>query len=234
VLTEFIQPVSHAGPYNTVSCAVGHQVAEGRWLRDRRLLDEYVTFWFQSGQGGGPAEHFHKFSSWVPAALWDRYLVTGDDRIVVNLLDELIADYRRWESERRRKDGLFWQYDVRDGMEESISGGRQAKNIRPTINSYMAANARAIAAVAKLAGRADIAKEFAAKSATLRDAMIRAMWDEDAKFFKVRLEDGALSDAREAIGYIPWMFGCSTLPGRSMPRHGRRSRIATAFGRRAA
>jgi hypothetical protein len=207
VLTEFIQPVSHAGPYNTVSCALGHQIAEGRWLRDARLIDEYVTFWFRSGQGGGPAEHFHKFSSWVAAALWERYLATGDDTFIVNLLDELIADYRQWESERRRDDGLFWQHDVRDGMEESISGGRHAKNVRPTINSYMAANARAIARIARLAGRDDVAAEFDARSQSLAKAMTAAMWDEDAKFFKVRFEDGSLSDAREAIGYIPWMFG---------------------------
>jgi hypothetical protein len=207
VLTEFIQPVSHAGPYNTVSCALGHQIAEGRWLRDARLLDEYTTFWFRSGQGRGPAEHFHQFSSWVAAALWERYLVTHDSRFVVGLLDELVADYRRWESERRRNDGLFWQHDVRDGMEESISGGRQAKNVRPTINSYMAANAQAIAQIAELAGRVDVAAEFTAKSQALREAMIEAMWDEDAKFFRVRFEDGQLSDAREAIGYIPWMFG---------------------------
>ncbi len=33
VITEFIAPVSHAGPYNTIACAVGHHLAEGRWLR---------------------------------------------------------------------------------------------------------------------------------------------------------------------------------------------------------
>jgi hypothetical protein len=206
VLTEFIRPVSHAGPFNTVSCALGHQIAEGRWLRDKRLIDEYATFWFRSGQGGAPAPHFHQFSSWVAAALWERFLVTQDREFIVGLLDDLIADYRRWETERRRDDGLFWQHDVRDGMEESISGGRQAKNVRPTINSYMAANARAIAQIAQLAGRADVAADFTAKSNALRDALIDAMWDKEAKFFKVRLEDGQLSDAREAIGYIPWMF----------------------------
>ena len=112
-----------------------------------------------------------------------------------------------WETERGRPDGLFWQYDVRDGMEESISGSRTAKNIRPTINSYMAANARAIAEIAKLAGRDDVANEFAAKSDAIRAKMIDALWDEDAKFFKVRFENGGLSDAREAIGFIPWTFG---------------------------
>jgi hypothetical protein len=91
-------------------------------------------------------------------------------------------------------------------MEESISGSRTAKNARPTINSYMAANARAIARVAELAGRRDVAKHFREKSESLCSQMIDALWDADAKFFKVRFENGQLSDAREAIGFIPWTF----------------------------
>src|SRR4051812_12365749 len=43
VLTEFISPVKHEGSYQTISCAVGHHLAEGRWLRERRYLDEYTT-----------------------------------------------------------------------------------------------------------------------------------------------------------------------------------------------
>jgi hypothetical protein len=207
VLTEFLTPVGHAGAYNTISCAVGHHLAEGRWLRDPKLLDDYTRFWFHSGDGGTPAPHFHKFSSWVPAAVYDRYLVTGDRDQAVGLLDDLIADFAVWESERGRPDGLFWQFDVRDGMEESISGSRTAKHIRPTINSYMAANARAVSEIAKLAGRDDVAQQFAAKSAKIRVKMIATLWDDQAKFFKVRFEDGNLSYAREAIGFIPFAFG---------------------------
>jgi hypothetical protein len=206
VLTEFLQPVSHAGPYNTVSCAFGHHLAEGRWLCDQRPLDEYARFWFLSGSDRGPAEHFHKYSSWAAAALYNRYLVTLDREFLIDLLDNLVADYERWEMERRRSDGLFWQYDVADGMEESISGSRTKKNIRPTINSYMAANARAIAHIATLAGRVEMARKFNDKHELLRSKMIDALWDDDARFFQVRLEDGELSDAREAIGFIPWMF----------------------------
>src|SRR5437867_10804145 len=57
VLTEFITPVKHAGPYNTISCAFGHHLAEGRWLRDKALLDEYARFWFR-GDDGKPQPHF--------------------------------------------------------------------------------------------------------------------------------------------------------------------------------
>ena len=206
VLTEFLTPVSHAGPYNTVSCAFGHHLLEGRWMQDQRPLDEYAQFWFRSGPNGGPAEHFHKYSSWAAAALYDRYLVTLDREFVVGLLDDLVTDYELWESQRKRTDGLFWQYDVRDGMEESISGSRTAKNIRPTINSYMAANARAISEIADLAGRQDLADRFNDEHNSLREKMIDSLWDPETNFFKVRLENGPLSDAREAIGFIPWTF----------------------------
>jgi hypothetical protein len=207
LITEFLLPVTHAGGFNTVSCAYGHQLAEGRWLRDQKPLDEYTHFWFRAGPGGKPAEHFHKYSSWAAAALYDRYLVTGDREFLIDLLDDLVADYKQWETERKNLDGLFWQFDVRDGMEESISGDRHKKNVRPTINSYMAANARAIAQVADLAGKADIAKTFQAKADDLQRNMLSQLWDPNAKFFKVRFENDGLSDAREAIGFIPWTFG---------------------------
>jgi len=206
VLTEFLQPVGHAGPFNTISCAFGLHVAEGRWLRDQGLLDDYARFWFRSGPNGGPATHFHKYSSWAAAALYERYLVTKDRAFLVDLLDNLIADYKQWETERMGPDGLFWQFDVRDGMEESISGSRRQKNVRPTINSYMVGNAQAISQIAQLAGRAEVEKDFAGKAATLRAKLIAALWDSDAKIFKVRMEQGALSSAREEIGFIPWMF----------------------------
>jgi hypothetical protein len=206
VLTEFLTPVNHAGPHNTVACALGHHLAEGRWLRDQAFLDEYARFWFRSGPNGGPAEHFHKFSSWAAAALYERALVTGNRQFLIDLLDDLAADYRVWETERRTADGLFWQFDVRDGMEESITGSRTAQNIRPTINSYMVANARAIAAIAAWANRPETATEFNAKSDALAAAMIDSLWDPQDKFFKVRLASGSLSTAREEIGFVPWMF----------------------------
>lgn len=207
VVTEFLTPVTHAGSFNTISCALGHHISEGRWLRDRTLLDEYISFWLTSGPNGQPPAHLHQFSGWLAAAIWDRYLVTGDRAWTVAQLDPLIADYRQWETERQRPDGLFWQYDVRDGMEESISGSRREQNIRPTINSYMAANARAIAAIATLAERRDVSAEFTAKAAKLQTGLLDSLWDRDAEFFKVRLVNGDLSDAREAIGFIPFAFG---------------------------
>lgn len=205
VVTEFLTPVKHAGAHNTISCATGFHLAEGRWLRDPRYLDDYTRFWLR-GANGQPQPHFHKFSSWFAAAVWDRTCVTGDRAFALDLLDDLVADYRVWETERRLPNGLFWQHDVKDGMEESISGSRTAQQPRPTINSYMVANACALAAMATHANRADLAKEFSAKADELTHLTLTKLWDNEAKFFKVRRESGEFSNAREAIGYVPWMF----------------------------
>jgi hypothetical protein len=210
VLTEFIIPVKHAGIYNTISCALGHHLYEGRWLKNQQYLNDYVRFWFR-GKDGGPQPHFHKYSSWAADALYNRYLVNQDKTFLLDLFPDLAKDYQQWEKERLLDNGLFWQYDVRDGMEESISGSRKAKNARPTIDSYMYGNAAVIAEIAEMAGKKEISKEFHKKAAHLKSLVQKKLWDKNAKFFKVRFENGKFCDAREAIGFIPWYFD---LPGK--------------------
>ena len=206
VITEFLTPVKHAGIYNTISCGAGFHIAEGRWLRDQNYLDDYISFWLR-GNAGQPQPHFHKYSSWFAATVYDRYLTTGDKDFTTNLLGDLVADYKLWELEHQTTNGLFWQFDVRDGMEESISGSRTNKNLRPTINSYMFASARAIANVAQLAGNKKIAQEFDAKAGRLKTLVQDKLWNDGAGFFEVRRDNGSFSNAREELGFIPWMFG---------------------------
>ena len=210
VITEFLPPVNHAGEFNTISCAAGFHLAEGRWLRNQTYVNDYTRFWLR-GDNGKPQPHFHKFSSWFAAAAWDRYLVNADTNFITRLLPNFAADYRTWETERQLTNGLFWQYDVRDAMEESISGSRTNKNIRPTINSYMFANARAIANLATLASKSAIAAEFTTKAQNLKRLTHEYLWDSEAQFFKVLVPYVAsvpshFSTARELLGYIPWTF----------------------------
>jgi hypothetical protein len=197
VFTEFL---TRATP---VSSALGHQIAEGRWLHSQNEIDDYVSFWLRDETS---RQQLHKYSSWLAEALYQRYLVTGDRKSVTARLDGLVRDYQQWEQERQSTNGLFWQYDVRDAMEESISGSRTNKNLRPTINSYMFGNARAIASIARLAGNEKIADEFDARAAQLKKLVEENLWNADANFFEVRRDNGKLSNVREEIGFIPWMF----------------------------
>ena len=206
LVTEFLKPVKHAAEYNALSCAFGHHVAEGRWLRDRQFIDGDIHFWLRTGENGGIRKNFHQFSGWAAAALYDRWTMDGRQDFLVSYLDPLLADYAAWEQERLTDTGLFWQRDVSDGMESSISGGRKVKNIRPTINSYMYGNARAIAEIAAMAGKSAVAAQFREKAARLKRLIQQRLWNPQAAFFETRVESGEFAPVREEIGYTPWYF----------------------------
>lgn len=197
ILTEFL---TRATPG---SSPLGHQLMEGRWLHDQNYLDDYVRYWFRNEDR---RRQLHKYSGWLADALWQRYLVTGDKKFLVSELGNLVRDYQQWEQERLTPGGLFWQFDVRDAMEESISGSRTNRNLRPTINSYMFGNAHAIAQIARLADKKSLVTEFDRKAANLHRLVQEKLWDPQANFFEVLRDDGKFANAREEIGFIPWYF----------------------------
>jgi hypothetical protein len=199
VMTEFLTKL------RPISSALGHQLMEGRWLRDQSFCDDYVLYWLR-GNKRQAQDHLHKYSQWLDYALWQRWLVTQDTPAVTGLLDDLVEDYKKWESEHERPDGLFWQYDVRDAMEESISGGRKVKNVRPTINAYMYGNAVALAHIARLAGRPELAVDFENKARDLRQSVEATLWNKSLDFFGSVNEQLAPIAVREEIGFIPWYF----------------------------
>lgn len=205
VFTEFITPMNHAGKYNTISSALGHHIYEGRWLRDTQYINQYIRFWLYTDKQT-PKPHLHAFSSWLQDAVYHYYLVNTDKSFVQKNLPELDSDYRLWEEEKQLPDGSFWQFDVRDAMEESISGSRKDKNVRPTINSYMYGNAVAMARMAALTGNDTLQKRYTQKALQLKKIVQDYLWNDAAAFFEVRHPDGSFAGAREAIGFIPWYF----------------------------
>jgi hypothetical protein len=70
----------------------------------------------------------------------------------------------------------------------------------------MAANAGAISKIAKMAGRDDVAEEFAQTAGDLRKKIHEKLWDENLKFYVAKTADGESLNVREQIGFIPWMF----------------------------
>lgn len=205
VFTEFIIPMKHGGKYNAISSALGHQIYESRWLHNTFYAEKYITFWLEEDKAD-KKPHFHNFSGWVDDAAYQLYLVNHDQSFLEKSLPTLNLDYKLWETERQLPDGLFWQYDVKDAMEESISGSRKEKNIRPTINSYMYGNARALSRIAAIVGVDSLKAHYQLKARALQKAVVAELWDQQASFFKVKKEKGGFSDAREAIGFIPWYF----------------------------
>jgi hypothetical protein len=205
VFTEFITPVGHAGKHNTVSSALGHHINELRWLRDQNYLNDYINFWLYVDPKT-PKPHLRAFSSWLQYAVYNRYLVNLDKDFLQRNIALLDEDYKAWEKEKGVPSGLFWQFDVRDAMEESISGSRKEQNRRPTLNSYMYGNALALSKMATILSIDSLKTKYAEKANALRKLVQDSLWDDSESFFKVLHTNGQLDDAREELGFIPWYF----------------------------
>lgn len=211
IITEFLPKVGWSGPYNSINCANGHHMAEGRWLKqDRSLVKEYIYFWLR-GEGNETP-----YSTWLADAVYQYALASDDRETAVDLLPELIRFYGWMEEHHMTRYGLFWSHDGWDAMELSISGS----GLRPTMNSYMYANARAIEKIAGWAGQEETAQCYAKKAEELRALIWKYLWDGETHFFKVipqENKDDVIPDlsiaaipaehnAMEEIGYIPWAF----------------------------
>ncbi|OGV60956.1 MAG: hypothetical protein A2283_09905 [Lentisphaerae bacterium RIFOXYA12_FULL_48_11] len=196
VISEFLPKVGWAGRHNTINCAAGHHIREGRWLVDQKFMNDYTTFWLRKGGA------VRSYSFWIADSVWQRYCVTGDNKEALDLLPDLVRNYEAWEKERLDPNGLYWQVDGKDGMECSISGS----GYRATINTYMHGDAIAISRIAEMAGKQNLAKEYKDKAAKIKLLVQEKLWDNSAHFFKVlpKGENKKLSDARELHGLTPW------------------------------
>ena len=86
--------------------------------------------------------------------------------------------------------GLFWQYDVRDAMEETISGGRKEKNPRPSINGYMYGNAVALHKMNLIDRETGRNFLLQTKADSLKSLLQSKLWNVNHNFFEVRKEQG--------------------------------------------
>ena len=209
IITEFLPKVQWSGPYNSINCATGFHIREGRWLvHGDRYLEDYIRFWLNDD---GDAR---SYSCWLAHAIREYCAVRGDYTIALDNLDKLCTNYEKWEQEKKWPQGLFWSHDDRDAMEFSISG----PGFRPTLNSYMYADACAISSFAVMAGKIKLAEKYHQKAADIKEKVQEYLWDKD--FFKVIPEKDIVNiqagkgfpiiakehNVREQIGYIPWYF----------------------------
>lgn len=212
VITEFLPNVSWSGKHNVINAAAGHHLAEGRWLKNAKTyLTDYITFLFNH------SEISHKYSSWMLTAMLEFYRVIGEMPKDKKLVETMCDYYEEWERTHQLPCGMFWSLGGRDAMEYSVSGnqnGVEKKGIRPTLNSYMCADAKALAIFAENADMPEIAQRYRQKHEVLKKKITENLWDRD--FFKAfHYEDEEWETAfcgdkdsipRELLGYIPWCF----------------------------
>ncbi|GHU59629.1 hypothetical protein FACS189444_5280 [Spirochaetia bacterium] len=209
IISEFLPPVGWAGKYNSISCASGHHLTEGRWLRGEEAIDSYIRYWYQE------SANLNDYSHWLDYSVYELCVQRGDFSLGIDNLGNMIKWYTLREERNFREDvGLFWGRCDRDGQEYAVSGD----GFRLPLNCYMAANAKAIAEIALRAGRREAAEQFADKHGGIIRNIEKLLWSEKDHFYlniHCPEKDGAVdlnrSDSRfkakELWGYTPWYFG---------------------------
>ena len=215
VITEWLpKPEFKDGSFGALPDAASFHLGEARWLRETAIAEDNARYWFR------PEIDSHKYSDAMATAVRDVALANGDQALAAELLPAMTKNYRAWETTQQDANGLFWSIDTRDAMEKSISGD----GYRPTLNSYMFADARAIATIARQTGDSQLAIEFDHKAQTLRQLIETKLWNPKDDFYEVMspAPDSGIraqkkfvdlsttlehSGVRELIGYIPWTYG---------------------------
>jgi mannosylglycerate hydrolase MGH1-like protein/glycosyl hydrolase family 65 len=224
--TEFLDRPFWSGAYGSISCPLGHQLDEIRWLNDPAIVADFARYWFET-----PGAQPRSYSNWYGAAMWGLYQVSRDSALLHRVLPYMKRQYAGWVAEHwDATRGMFHWDGLHDGMERNINS-RQTDDIdtgadgfRPTLNSYLYADARAIARASALFGDRATATDFDARADSLRARVERELWDERRTFF---LHEAAHDDksgvhaltrtyetgkyagnehGRELIGYVPWQF----------------------------
>lgn len=216
MVSEFLNDVGWAwNPYQSLDDATAFHICEGRWLKDDRYLNDYINFMYS----GANDRHF---SEAIAAAVYDRYLVSGDRAFAVRNLGAMEHFYRLWANHYDPARGMYYIAPIADATEYSIasidaSGGKDGfqggDSFRPTINSFMYGNALAISKLAALAGDTNTAQRFAATAAALRDRVETNLWNDSLQHFIDRYKvDNQFVHywdfirGRELAGYVPWAF----------------------------
>ena len=224
--TEFADRPFWSGAYGSISCPLGHQLYEVRWLTDRRYAQDFARYWFET-----PGAQPRSYSNWYGDAVWAAFLVEGDTAFLRAMLPHMKAQVAGWDAERWDAAHRMYHWaGMHDGMEYNIDSRQTAATFdgadgyRPTLNSYVFADERAIARAAALLGDSAAARDYAARAAALKARVQAELWDPARTFFLhqfARDERGgirALSriyqtgpragnpHGREEIGFVPWQF----------------------------
>lgn len=225
---EFLDNVPWARqPYTDLNDSASFHLLEGRWLRDPRVVDDLVDHLYS---GGANDRHF---SESIAAATVSSTLVTGDVGPALRHLDTMQYIYNLWDDHFDRERGLYWIEPLLDATEYTISsidasgagfekqpsmdqnhnGFTGGQAFRPSINSYQFANAMAIAQLAGLAGKPQLATEFTERAEKIRSAVLGQLWNPSLQHFTDiyqrstgYVQKGEFIRGRELVGYLPWFY----------------------------
>lgn len=216
VITEFINDVHwDRDPYSTINAATTHHIYEGRWLRDDRYMNGYINYMYQGGNN-------RSYSEGIADAAYARYLVSKDSVFIISQLDSMKSIFEQWNDHWEDAKKLYYIPAMPDATEYTIasidaSGGKDGFEggdaFRPTINSYMYANAMAISNIATLKGDEATSTSYGTKAELLKTRAHEALWNDSLQHFTDRFKiDNQFVHywdfirGRELAGMVPWFY----------------------------
>jgi hypothetical protein len=225
--TEFIDRPFWSGAYGAISCSLGHQLYEARWIRDPTIVQDFARYWFET-----PGAQPRTYSNWYGDAVWAAYSVLADTAFLHRMYPHMRAQVDGWTAEHWDDQHQMYRWvGAWDGMETNINsrltddafGG--AEGYRPTLNSYLWADLRALSRTAALFGDTAGAARYGDRADALKERIQSELWDPDRDFFFHQFafdEKGGIRaltrtyesgpyegdpHGRELMGYVPWEFG---------------------------
>lgn len=224
--TEFLDRPFWSGSHGAISCPLGHQLYEVRWLRDPRIVEDFARYWFET-----PGAQPRTYSNWYGDAVWAAYTVLGDTAFLRAAYPHMETQVAGWDAERwDATEEMYRWVGAWDGMETNINsrltddefGG--GEGYRPTLNAYLWADLQALSRTAGLFGDLEKASKYANRAEALKRRLQDELWDPERGFFfhrfafdeKGGIRAGTLTyesgpyagdpHGRELIGYVPWQF----------------------------
>ncbi|MGI4826845.1 MAG: MGH1-like glycoside hydrolase domain-containing protein, partial [Janthinobacterium lividum] len=224
--TEFLPSVPWArAPYEDLNDSSSFHIHEGRWLRNPIYVQSLVDHLYA---GSGNDRHF---SESIAAATLAWTQVTGDAAPALRNLNAMEYVFNAWDDHFDRARNLYWIEPLLDATEYTIGSidasgaGFQTVSppqdngftggfaFRPSINAYQYGNARAIAEFARMSGQVEVEKDYRARAAALRSALLEQLWNPPLQHFMdlyqrttKTVTAGEFIRGRELVGMVPWQF----------------------------
>ena len=121
-------------------------------------------------------------------AEWEYFQISGDLERLQRVLTPLAKHYAWWMTYQRRKNGLYWNTGMGEGMDDSPRNVLAYYTMSAAAEQALAA--LSLRRIAQVVGRQDLAAFFESEHAELGKLINERFWDDKHQIYNDRTQDG--------------------------------------------